>query len=442
MESLKHNTGRSAPGGGSLFAALLLLFAVAVLPVSAWAKTAYQQAVEAGFDAWLGELKQDALARGITAETFDTAMKAVRPDWSLPDLDPPELGPGQPEKPKAVATAHTKQQPEFDKPANYFPRKSISHLAEAGRTLLVQHKDALDRIEKDYGVDKTVVLAIWGRETGFGRVRIPHDAITALTTQAFIGRRKEMFREELLQALTILQDGQVSRPRMVSSWAGAMGHTQFLPSDYRKYGVDFDGDGKKDIWGTAEDALASTANSLKQNGWEAGKTWGYEVRLPKDFDCTLEGPQDARAIAEWLKLGVTRTHDRKFKDSQLGDAAYLVVPAGLNGPAFLVLQSNFQALRSYNTADLYALYVGHVADRIYGEKEFEGRWSKVASFTRAEVRKIQEHLHSQGVDVGKIDGLMGGKTRRGVGLLQRQLGLPVTCYPDRELLARIRTAGN
>ncbi|MGD9868181.1 MAG: lytic murein transglycosylase [Hyphomicrobiales bacterium] len=420
----------------------MIAFAGMALPVPLAAKTAYQQAVEAGYGAWLEELKRDALSRGISGETFDTAMKGVRPDWSLPDLDPPELGAGQPERPKAVATAHTRQQPEFDKPANYFPAKSISHLAVEGRKLLGEHASALEKIEKDYGVDKTVVLAIWGRETGFGRVKIPHDAVRALATQAFIGRRKEMFREELFQALLVLQDGHIGRGRMVSSWAGAMGHTQFLPSDYRKYGVDFDGDGRKDIWGTVEDALASTANSLKQNGWEAGKTWGYEVRLPKDFDCTLEGPQDARPVADWLKSGVTRTHDRTFKDSQLADVAYLVVPAGLKGPAFLVLRSNFQAIRAYNTADLYALYVGHVADRIYGEKEFEGRWARIASFTRGEVRQMQEHLHAQGVDVGKIDGLMGGKTRRGVGLLQKQLKLPVTCYPDRELLARIRQTGN
>ncbi|MEC9368392.1 MAG: peptidoglycan-binding protein, partial [Pseudomonadota bacterium] len=159
------------------------------------------------------------------------------------------------------------------------------------------------------------------------------------------------------------------------------------------------------------------------------------------FDCTLEGPDDARAIAEWMKLGVKRTHDRDFRPDRQGDSAYLVVPAGLHGPAFLALK-NFQVLRTYNTADLYALYVGHVADRIYADKEFEGRWGKVTSFTRDEIRTLQEHLHAQGVDVGKIDGLMGGKTRRGVGLLQRKLGLAVTCYPDRELIKRVRQAQN
>ena len=248
-----------------------------------------------------------------------------------------------------------------------------------------------------------------------------------------MGRRMEKFREELFLALQILEQGHVKRAAMKSSWAGAMGHTQFLPSDFHRHAVDFNGDGRLDIWGTIPDALASTANFLRSNGWEAGKTWGYEVRLPAGFDCTLEGAPNERTIAEWVKLGVTRTFDRKFRDDRLEERAYLVAPAGTLGPAFLVLK-NFAVFRTYNKADLYALYVGHVADRIAFGSAFEAGWSRVASFTREEMKRLQTAMADAGLDVGKIDGLIGTRTRSAVGTWQRRLGKPITCYPSRGLL--------
>ncbi|MFQ5626777.1 MAG: lytic murein transglycosylase, partial [Methyloligellaceae bacterium] len=406
---------------------------LASLAVAQDSVAAYRAAVAQRFTQWVEPLRADAIARGITRESFERAMKGVTLDWTLPDLAPPELGEGQPQRPRAEVKDRQKQQAEFGRPAHYFPRKGLTWVTKLGRENLVKWKDTLNAIENKYGVEKHVVLAIWGRETAYGRAKLPYNAVRAMATQAFMGRRQDMFREELLLALGILQEGHVTRSRMRSSWAGAMGHTQFLPSDFRNYAVDFNGDGRRDIWGTIPDALASTANFLAKNGWQTGKAWGYEVRLPKGFDCTLEGIANTRSIAEWVKLGVTRTFGRKFLQKRLSEKTHLVAPAGTLGPAFLVLE-NFEVFRSYNKADLYALYVGHVADRILFDSRFEGGWSRVAGFSRDEMKRLQSAVTNAGYDAGKIDGLIGSRTRSAVGRWQRKLGHKVTCYPPRSLL--------
>jgi lytic murein transglycosylase len=399
----------------------------------------YKSLVEDGYQMWLSQLRADAVASGVTNETFNAAMRDVTPDWSLPDLILPNLGPDAPAPP--VSKKQDKQQAEFGRPSSYIPERSMARIAKLGRRELKSWGKTLEAIEKEYGVQKSVILAIWGRETGFGRAKIPHYTIRALTTQAFLGRRKEFFRKELLLGLQILQAGHISREKMRSSWAGAMGHTQFLPSDFHKYAIDYDRDGRLDIWGTIPDALASTANFLNKNGWEAGKTWGYEVRLPRKFDCTLAGPDNARPIRDWLALGLKRTYDREFKDDRQGEKAFLVLPAGTMGPAFLAI-NNFAVIKRYNKADLYALYVGHLADRIYSDSKFEGRWSKVSGFGRSDVKLLQQRIADSGIDVGKIDGLIGSKTRAAVGSFQKKLGLKPTCYPSRALINRIKSASN
>lgn len=395
--------------------------------------TAYRNAVNARFDDWLKQLRAEAEQKGIRPSTFDAAMKGVHPDWSLNDLEPPDLGPGQPPKPKIEESSRQKQQPEFDRPAKYFPPNGLAYVTKLGRQYRDQWKETLAAIEQKYHVEPHVVLAIWGRETAFGRAKLPYYAIEALATQAFIGRRPEKFREELILALKILDEGHISRGEMKSSWAGAMGHTQFLPSDFHNYAVDFNGDGKRDIWDTVPDALASTANFLKTNGWEHGKTWGYEVELPDGFDCTLEGDTHERPIGDWVKLGVKRTHGRDFPEDRHSENAYLVAPAGTLGPAFLVMK-NFAVFRTYNRADLYALYVGHVADRIAFGGEFANDWHRVESFTRNEMKRLQLAASQAGFEVGKIDGLLGTKTRSAIGQWQRKLGRKETCYPPRSLL--------
>ena len=398
-------------------------------------KAAYRAAVERNFVQWVKELRIDAVAKGITLETFNSAMKGVKVNWKLPDLAPPDLGPGQPKRPKSEKKGRQKQQAEFDRPGRYFPQKGLIWVTKLGREQKVKWKKTLAAIEEKYGVESQVVLAIWGRETAYGRAKLPYYAVSALATQAYIGRRQEKFREELLLALGILQEGHISRKRMKSSWAGAMGHTQFLPSDFGNYAVDFNGDGRRDIWGTIPDALASTANFLAKKGWQKGKAWGYEVRLPKGFDCTVEGLNNARSIKEWLELGITRTFDRTFLDERLVEKTHLIAPAGTFGPAFLVLD-NFEVFRAYNKADLDALYVGHVADRILFAGNFEGGWGRVPGFTRLEMKRLQSAATKAGYDAGKIDGLIGSRTRSAIGKWQRKLGHSITCYPPRSLLKR------
>jgi len=419
--------------GAAVLAVLLALQDAPAFAASGKETNAYRKAVAVRFTQWVKALRVEAKEKGIGTETFDAAMKGVKLDWSLHDLAPPDLGPDGPPRPRKEKTARQKQQPEFDRPAKYFPKNGLAYVTRLGRRNLAKWNKTLSAIEEKIGVEKHIVLAIWGRETAFGRARLPYYAISALATQAFLGRRKERFHEELIIALGILQEKHISREGMKSSWAGAMGHTQFLPSDFRNYAVDFNGDGKRDIWGNIPDALASTANFLKQKGWEKGKTWGYEVRLPEGFDCTLEGIANERMIGEWVKLGIVRTHDRKFREDRLPEKAYLVAPAGTLGPAFLVMK-NFTVFRAYNKADLYALYVGHVADRINGGGSFAGGWSRVESFTRDEMKRLQQAMADAGYKVGKIDGLMGTVTRAAVGHWQKKLGHKVSCYPPRSLL--------
>src|SRR5581483_3739643 len=325
----------------------------------------YKAAVEASFAKWLQALWPDAEAMGISRAVFDANVKGLKLVWALPHLVYPDpAAPGGPPLPKVLADQmKPSRQPEFEPPAGYFNAGTLNALAASGRSRMAQLAPQLAAIQKEYSVPASIVVAIWGRETGFGKVDMPFDALSAIATQGFMGRRPDEFRNELLVALKILQEQHATRAMMKSSWAGAMGYTQFLPSDFDKYGVDFDGDGKRDIWGTVVDALASTANSLHSQGWNGAETWGYEVKLPAGFDCTLQGPDKALPVAEWIKLGVARVKDRPFPKEHLNDRAFLVLPAGLKGPAFLATD-NFSVLKLYNNSDVYAIFVGHVADMI------------------------------------------------------------------------------
>ncbi len=420
---------------GFALAATLALGLGAAGPAPAQDAGAYRQAVEQRFEAWLRDLWGEASKRGVSRATFDQALTYIRLDWSLPDLELPDLGPGAPKAPAAQRREKERPQAEFSPPAAYFPEASIARFAARGRQLLGQWGDTLAAVEARYGVDRHVVLAIWARETAFGNARLPHNALRALATQAFMGVRKTRFHEELLLALAIVEADHVRPDAMASSWAGAMGHTQFMPSDFMNFAVDFDGDGKRDIWSSIPDSLASTGNSLHKNGWETGKTWAYEVRLPPGFDCTLQGPPKARSVAQWVGLGVKRTYDRAFPPQRLSDPAFLVLPAGMKGPAFLAL-NNFLVLKAYNFADLYAIYVGYLADRMINDRPFEGSWGEVERFNRGDVRRLQDAMARAGIEVGKRDGLIGAQVRAAVGEYQRKLGLPVDCYPSHDLLRR------
>jgi lytic murein transglycosylase len=396
------------------------------------------------FKTWVNRLWPQAKARGVSRKTFDTAFQGVVPDWTLPDLIPGELGLAVP----PARLRKNKRQAEFSSPGRYFPNGYISRQVRAGRKKRAKWAKTLNAIEQRFGVDQSAVLAIWGRETSYSRAKIPHDAIRSLATQAFMGRRRGFFNRELLMALQILQQGHVSRAKMKSSWAGAMGHTQFLPSHFMRHAVDFNGDGKKDIWGSIPDALASTANFLKKRDWQKGTPWFYEVVLPPRFDCTLQGADKSRAIAQWVGLGVKRTLGRRFPKHRLKSRGFILLPAGSTGPAFIALR-NFQIFKAYNTSDLYALFVGHLADRYAKDRPFAGKWPKLRSYSRAAVQRMQQDLNTLGHRRGRPDGLVGWRSRVAVGKFQKAAGRPLTCYPSladlnalAALAAKARAAAN
>jgi len=398
---------------------------------------AYRRAVEQRFAQWLEALWPDAQAAGISRPTFDANLNGLKLNWSLPQLVLPDPAvPGGPRLPQSLAQAMApKNQPEFDAPVLYFPEGTLTALSATGRAKITELGPTLVAIQKKYGVPASILVAIWGRETGFGKIDAPYDAIGAIATQGFMGRRPDEFRKQLIVALKIVQEGHATRAQLKSSWAGAMGYTQFMPTDFENYAVDFDGDGKRDIWNSIADSLASTANSLKAQGWDGSKTWGYEVKLPQGFDCTLQGPDKERPISEWMKLGVARVRDQAFPQNALADPAFLVLPAGLKGPAFLATD-NFSVLKLYNNSDVYAIFVGHVADMIAtnASAKFVGAWQPVERLPRDRIQRFQEVLVAQGHDVGKVDGLAGFKTRAAIGLTEKRLDLPLTCYPSQRLV--------
>jgi lytic murein transglycosylase len=405
---------------------------------------AYKRAVENSFAAWLESLWPEAETAGVSRKTFDAHLKGLKLDWSLPQLVLPDpAGPEGPALPRALAASKKpRQQAEFGVPANYFNKNTLNALARTGRSKMKQYAPYLRAIQKQYQVPASVVVSIWGRETGFGGASLPYDALSAIATQGFMGRRTEIFRDEVIAALKILEQGHAKRAEMRGSWAGAMGHTQFLPSDFEKYAVDLDGNGRRDIWNSVPDALGSAANSLHSQGWDGNQTWAYEVTLPDGFDCTEQGPDKAHPIAEWMKRGVKRVKGRAFPKARLQDEAFLVLPAGLKGPAFLAT-NNFSVLKLYNNSDVYAIFVGHVADMIGSGApvSFAGKWQTVERFSRNRIQRFQEVLVADGHDVGKVDGLVGFKTRRTIGLEEQKRGMKLTCYPSKALVNAVLASG-
>jgi len=383
-------------------------------------------APDPAFAQWLESLWPAAQSMGVSRQTFEVAARGLEPDLSLPDLDlPGRVPPGQPEF--------------IQSPAEYLSEATISRLAEQGRRLASEQRATLAVIERQFGVPANVVLAIWGRETAYGTYKLPYNAVRVLATQAYIGKRKEKFRDEFLLALKIVDEGHVKLADMKSSWAGAMGLTQFLPSEFYKYAVDFDGDGKRDIWTSVPDALASAAKQLVGKGWQPGTRWAYEVRTPRNFDCTIGVPEVKKPIREWIALGFAPTHGRKLGREELAEEASLLLPEGTYGPAFLATK-NYFVLKEYNFSDLYVLFVGHLSDRISDPRPFETPWAKVALLKTADVEKMQRHLTSRGIYRDKIDGKAGMLTRAALGQYQKANGLALDCWPTPALLQHMRIA--
>ncbi|MFO1097201.1 MAG: lytic murein transglycosylase [Xanthobacteraceae bacterium] len=384
------------------------------------------------FQTWLQSMWPEAEKLGVSRATFEAATRGLTPDLSLPDL----VIPGRPEAPP-------RGQAEFvQTPAEYLRESTLANLAAQGRKLLDKHRATLLRIERDLGVPPQVVLAIWGRETAFGTYKLPHSAIRVLATQGFYGRRKDFFRNEFLLALKMLQDG-VNPADMRSSWGGALGMTQFLPSEFYKQAVDFDGDGRRDIWHSVPDALASAAKQLQDKGWQPGKNWAYEVRVPKGVDCTIANPDYTLTLREWLERGYVPARNRQIAPADLDEKASLLMPAGVYGPAFLILK-NYYVIKDYNFSDLYVLFVGNVGDRIAGGGPFEKPWDKVVQMRTKQLEEMQQRLATLGLYRDKIDGKAGMRTRLALGAYQKANNLRLDCWPTADVLAhmRTRTAGN
>lgn len=401
--------------------------ALLVLTIVAWALPASAQAL-GSFAAFVEQLWPEARTMGVSRTTFDAAFKGVEPDLSLPDL----VLPGRSE-------VSAKGQAEFTRPPqDYLDKRHLANLAAQAKAFARSHVQALDAVEAELGVDRRIVLAIWGRETAFGTYKLPHYAIKVLATQAFTGRRKELFRRELLFGLKMLEDRIVTVATMKASWAGAMGLTQFMPSEFYQSAYDLDHDGKADLFHSVADALGSAAKQLKDKGWIKDVPWGFEVRLPKSLDCGYDGPSNERPISAWLKAGITTTSGRAIPASLHAQNAYLMSPGGAYGPSFLVTD-NFKVLRAYNTSDLYALFVGHLADRIGGSSDFDTPWQSIVQLPNRDVEEIQRLLKARGAPIDKLDGKIGSNTRWLIGKYQREAGLAVDCWPTAKLLAQLRS---
>ncbi|MGY3495972.1 lytic murein transglycosylase [Bradyrhizobium sp. USDA 4502] len=381
------------------------------------------RAADAAFTQFIASLWPEAKAAGVSRETFDRETRSLEPDYKLPDL----ILPG---RPKTGAPA----QAEFVQvPADYIREASIARLAAEGQRLMQKYRSSLDAIEKRFGVPATVVLAIWGRETDYGRYSLPYDTLRVVATQAYVGRRKDQYRTEFILALKILGEGAVTRKEMRSSWAGATGYTQFLPSEYYKHGVDLDGDGRVDIWHSVPDALASAAQQLVNKGWQPGVRWAYEVQAPANADCTMGVPEVTKPINQWLRAGFVPVRGQKLGAAEQAQSASLLQPEGSYGPAFLTTP-NYFVIKEYNFSDLYVLFVGHLADRMTSSQPFATPWSASKQLRSADVEAMQQQLTKIGLYKDKLDGKAGMQTRAALGAYQKQAGLKVDCWPSEAVL--------
>jgi lytic murein transglycosylase len=381
---------------------------------------------DAAFQTFLQSLWPKAQTAGVSRATFDEATRGLEPDLSLPDL----VIPGRPQRAPGQA--------EFvETPADYLKEPAIQRLATVARKLSAQYRPALTTIQQKFGVDPAILLAIYGRESDFGRARDSKSAIRVLATQAYLGKRKEKFQEEFVAALQIVEQGHIKLADMKSSWAGAMGLPQFLPSDYLKYGFDLDGHGYPDIWNSVPDALASAARQLLGEGWQPGLHWAYEVHPPANVDCTIGVPAHTMPLGEWVKRGYVPAYGQTIPAAERAEPASLVQVAGLYGPSFLATK-NYFAIKEYNFSDLYVLYVGHLADSIANPRPFQTPWAKVAQLPTASLDRMQHILTAQGYYHDKIDGKAGMLTRAALGDYQKRNGLKLDCWPTAALLVHMQ----
>lgn len=396
-------------------------FFLAGLALSAFAVSAQTTS----FESCVKGLRQSVVSQGIQGEVFDRAMQGVEPD---PDVL------------KAFSF-----QPEFRTAIwDYLAGLVDQERVDDGRDKLKEWSKVLDVAEQKYGVDRNVIVAVWGVESNYGRIQGKRDILRSLTTLICADKRQAFFRGELLATLRILQSGDIPPELLVGSWAGAFGQTQFMPTTYQRLAVDFDGDGRRDIVGSVPDALGSTANFLKRAGWVTGQPWGVEVKLPANYSGP-SGRRTKQSLDQWKSLGiapvkVTAKNVQVTNMSNLPGTtqAALLLPAGAKGPAFLVFR-NFEAIFSYNAAESYALAIAHLSDRMRGSGMFQTAWpTDDPGTSRAERRQIQQALLDRGYDIGEVDGLIGAKSRAAISTFQQSKGMTVNGRAGQKVLKALR----
>ena len=371
----------------------------------------------ANFDQCVASMWPDAARRNISQQSFQRFTAGLEPDLRIMDL--------------------MDSQPEFTKAIwDYLDILVNDNRLAKGREILAKYKPQFDAAEKTYGVDRYAIASIWGIESNYSTMMGNRNVLQSTATLACIGRRQKYFKDEFLSALEILHRGDLRPEQMRGSWAGAFGPTQFMPTAFKRYAVDADGDGRRDVVDNAADLIASTANNLKKDGWQTGQSWGFEVVLPQGFNYMLADRAKAMTIGQWQQLGLRRAGDQPFP--QPADKAYLLAPAGAEGPGFLMLQ-NFRVIMKYNPAEAYALAIGHFADRLRGGAPFVQPWPRQERvLSRAERLELQQLLVQRGFYRGTPDGQFGGETRQALRGFQASIGAPADGFASSDVLERLR----
>jgi len=371
----------------------------------------------ANFNNCVAGMWPDAARRNISRESFERFTAGLTPDLRIMDL--------------------MDAQPEFTKSIwDYLDILVNDNRLAMGKETLAKYRPQFDAMEKAYGVDRNIVAAIWGIESNYSTQIGDRSVLQSTATLACIGRRQAYFKDEFLSALEILHHGDLRPEQMHGSWAGAFGATQFMPTAFKRYAVDADGDGRRDVVDDPADLIASTANNLKKDGWQTGQSWGYEVSVPQGFNYMLADRAKTMTFAQWQNLGVVRANNQPFPNSN--DKAYLLAPAGASGPGFLMMQ-NFRVIMKYNPAEAYALAIGHFADRLRGGQPFVQPWPRQErELSRAERLEVQQLLAQRGFYRGTPDGQFGGETRQALRSFQASIGAPADGFATATMLEQLR----
>lgn len=382
----------------------------------------YSVFADSEFENWKREFKQFAIMQGISTKTVDAAFRGLLPDPKIIENDT--------------------HQSEFVKPIWTYLDSAISKKRlKTAKAMLQEHNELLSQIERHYGVQREYLVAIWGIESNFGGNYGNKSVVRSLATLAYQGRRQEFGSKQLLAALRIIDRGDISPSQMIGSWAGAIGQTQFIPTTYEEYAVDFDGDGKRDLIHSLADAFASTANYLSQSGWQTGESWGQEVKLPNDFDWSLTDMQTWLSIGCWQHTGVTAFDEKslsQYIQPHTSDLSVLLLPTGHTGPAFLV-NKNFKVIKRYNNANSYALAVAYLANQMVNKVGVLAKWPRNdVMLTRTERKELQQMLTDSGFDTQGVDGRIGPNTRKALRAWQKTVAIIPDGYANKELFEHLK----